>query len=280
MAKRSSAWMHGSSLQQGLILNFNFGPSWANAPASYVSALATAQSIIQNAFPNVNATINIEIGYGFFDETDLGSTSPVGASSSVGADILAGTGSYSAIRAALAAIPNPSASLVALLNNTPAGTTLNGTTNFTVPGACCKALGLFGIGGPTSATDVRRDGCVGMGTGWGSNKLVGVFIHEITHAMGRETQVAPVIFSRFTSVGVRDFGNVSNSAYFSLDGGTVHIADYDTTGSDRSDFNGGGVQDGGVTTGITDCFDETQFNTPLQNLSTADIQLMNAMGFQ
>src|SRR5436309_1962724 len=63
------------------------------------------------------------------------------------------------------------------------------------------------------------------------NLLVGVALHELTHAMGRVPYgSAPDVFDlfRFTSQNVRLFqgGATAPAAYFSLDNGATKIADY------------------------------------------------------
>lgn len=249
--------------------------AWSSTPAWYQTGVVTAANLIMAAFPNTNITFNCEIGYQFWYGSVLGNGSPVGASSSVGDTVAGQSLTYSTIRAGLAAVPNPTASLTAMLANTPAGSTLNGqggSASLFTPNATCKALGIGGL----SPTDPAIDGAVGIGTGWGSDKIVGVFLHEITHAMGRSAGRNPFNFTRFTSAGVRDFSSNADTSYFSLDGGVTKLADYDNT-QDGGDFLNSGVQDTG---GNTDSFDAVQGTSPIETLTAVDIQLMNAMGFQ
>lgn len=280
LSRRSMAAFHGSKAvaSGGLKINLvydNTQVAWTTSPAWYQTGVITAANAIMAAFPNTNITFNCEIGYQFFDGINSGNTIPVAASASEGAD-LTGVSNlpYSTIRSALAAVPNPTASLTALLNNTPVGTSINGVSSFYVPNAVCKSLGLGGV----SPTGVALDGAVGIGTGWSSAKIVGVFIHEITHAMGRVAGEAPFNFSKFSSAGTRVLTNALVAAYFSLDGGTTPIANYDTT-QDAGDFLDNSIQDSGLG-GFQDCFDTHQNTNALQSLSTVDLQLMNAMGFQ
>ncbi len=84
--------------------------------------------------------------------------------------------------------------------------------------------------------------------------LVGVALHELTHAMGRVpygSQPDVFDFYRFTGTGVRLFsGNIpASAAYFSLNGGSTKLADYGQS-SDPSDFLNSGVQ------GANDPFNE------------------------
>jgi hypothetical protein len=271
----------------GSLLTFHyiFDANWtSSAPQTYKDALVTATNIMTAAFPNTNCTLNIEVGYTYYGQNENGTTTVVGANSALGGDAGSPFISYSTIRAAMAAIPSPTASLTALLNNTPAGSSLNGQSGFNVSRSGCKVLKLFGFaGGPTSATDVGLDGVVCLGTGWTAAELVGVFLHEIGHAIGREQQIAPMVFSRFTSAGVRDFAVGTANTYFSLDGGTTHLADYDTT-SDPADFKNGGVQDGNTGASwasfASDCYDAFQSANSVETQSTVDLQYMNSTGFQ
>jgi serralysin len=107
--------------------------------------------------------------------------------------------------------------------------------------------------------------------------LVGVALHELTHAMGRVPYgPAPDILDlfRFTSPGVHLFSGADTApaAYFSLDGGATKLADYGRT-SDPSDFLNGGVQ------GSNDPFNEFYSGGTIQSLSAADKAQLDALGF-
>lgn len=266
----------------GLVFNLIYDPSWSSAPASYQTgsvSVVQACSLLSAAFPHVNATINLHVGYGTYWLSAGLPAQPIGASSSIGNVLgVGGPVAYSTLRSQLAGLSFQSASLAALLANTPAGASLNSVNSFNVPSAVCKAIGLFGLsGGPTSATDTIVDGSIGMGSGWADAKLLGVFLHELTHAMGRIPAIAPSSWSRFTSVGNRQLGTGTSGCYFSLDGGTTQLATYGNN-SDVGDFlnlpDGTGVQD------PLDCFGESQETGAYQFLTSLDLQLMNSMGFQ
>jgi hypothetical protein len=107
--------------------------------------------------------------------------------------------------------------------------------------------------------------------------LVGVALHELTHAMGRVPYgPQPDIFDlfRFTSPGARLFlnGATAPAAYFSLDGGTTKVADYGQT-SDASDFLNSGVQ------GSNDPFNEFYNGNTVQTLTAIDLKQLDALGF-
>src|SRR5882724_3561734 len=79
---------------------------------------------------------------------------------------------------------------------------------------------------------------------------------------------------RFMSSGTYLFanGNTAPAAYFSLDGGKTKIADFGQA-SDPSDFLNRGVQ------GPNDPFNEFYSGSTLQQLTTADKELLDALGF-
>lgn len=263
-----------ASSSNGLKINLVYDTNWSGAPTSYQTAVVQAANLMMAAFPNSNATVNVEMGFGF-----LANQLAVGPNTSASTDLGTVALSYSAIRAGMVAT-NHSSAMTTQLANTPAGSTLNGQGLFNAPFACCKVLG--GLGG-ISPTATALDGAVGIGSGFATGELIGVFLHEISQAMGREAtgSIAPYCFSRFTAVGVRDFSSATN-AYFSLDGGNTSIAGYAAT-SDVGDFINGGVQDGNTGSGWqsfpSDCFDAFQGSLSIQSLTTADTQIMSAMGF-
>jgi len=160
--------------------------------------------------------------------------------------------------------------------NLPAGTSLNGVTNFWVSSSVGACFGLF-----TNAVD----GFVGIGTGFapGGNR-VSAFLHELGHAMGRVPENIGGAFSaldlvRFVNPGNRlfDGSNPNHTpAYFSLDGGFTKIADWGQN-SDVSDFLG---TDSNPSSNLTpnDPFDENVGN--LGHLTTADILVTEALGFK
>ena len=113
---------------------------------------------------------------------------------------------------------------------------------------------------------------------WGlkfpANLLVGAALHELTHAMGREPGAGPFDLFRYTSPGNHLFtsGSTAVPAYFSIDGGNTKLADFGQT-SDASDFLTTGVQ------GSNDPFDEFYNSHTIQNLTSVDKELLDALGF-
>jgi serralysin len=105
-----------------------------------------------------------------------------------------------------------------------------------------KALGFI----PANQSGV--DGFAGFATDINSNSLIGVALHELTHALGRANAGLPLSFGdipdifdlfRFDSANNTrlvdgDFGSAP-PAYFSVSGGGTVLANYGQT-SDPSDF--------------------------------------------
>ena len=113
-----------------------------------------------------------------------------------------------------------------------------------------------------------------MGTQISTNLLVGVALHELTHAMGRVPSEGPFDLLRYTSAGNHLFtsGNTAVPAYFSIDGGIAKLADFGQT-SDPSDFLNSGVQ------GANDSFNEFYTSNTLQSLTSVDKVLLDVLGF-
>ena len=136
-------------------------------------------------------------------------------------------------------------------------------------------LKLFGLALPSNYSGI--DGSATFATDIQPNLLVGVALHELSHALGRVPYGSqPDIFDfyRFTSAGSQLFanGNTAPAAYFSVDGGLTKIADYGQT-SDPSDFLNSGVQGG------NDPFNEFYTNGTIQALTTYDKEQLDALGF-
>lgn len=267
-----------ATVTNGLILNLSYDASVSGAPVGWTNSIQSAATILQNIFTQTPVTVNIIVSYGLMYKAP-GVYDTVPSTSSEGTDLTGDFLTFTVIRAALAAVASKTANLTNFVNSLPTTPSLSGTTSFFVPSAIEKALGLNGV----SPTRASLDGTVGIGTGIGSSVLVGVALHEITHAMGRVNGGNTFDFTRYTSAGNHLFtaGGTSAAAYFSMDGGTTKIADYGTS-SDPSDFLNGGVQDSGLPGGNIDPFDEfyAGAGTPLQNMTTIGTALMNCLGFQ
>jgi hypothetical protein len=267
----------------GLVFNFIPSASWASAPQTYKDSLVTAANMLTAAFPGSNVTLNFEVSYGYLEENEAGTALPVANRSSAGADYASALVSFSELWNAMNAIPSPTTTLQSVLTESAAGI---GLTSMYAGSSIMKRLGLFShsngtkSGGPASARDtVTLDGAIGMGTGWNAGELVGVLLHELTHPMGRTAGDAPANFCRYAASGTRNTsaGTFATGDYFSINGGTTNLAQFDNT-SDAGDFDnyspGTGPQN------FQDPFNAYQIGTMTQYLTTLDILVMNAMGWQ
>jgi glucose/arabinose dehydrogenase len=240
------------------------------APPSFRDAMQAAANIFDSLILN-NITVTIRVGYG-----DWNNQFSVPSTAAEGGDLVGVSESYATLRAALAS-HETSAADQTFVNSLPStssitGVNANGTpvtvSSFYVPSAVAKALGQIS---PTNST---VDGAVGFGTGIPTTLLVGVALHEFSHALGREPGVGPFDLFRYTSPGQHLFSGSATApaAYFSIDGGQTDLADFGRT-SDSSDFLNRGVQ------GANDPFNEFYSSSTLQNLTAVDKELIDVLGF-
>jgi hypothetical protein len=240
----------------GITINLLYDAAALAAPASFRAGIQQAVSILAAAISD-KITVNIKIDY-----------SGTGGGAAAGPDhgIFQ---SYSSIRADLINNATPGDTT---FNALAAGSSIQGQSNVAVWNAQLKLWGLVAANDTT--TD---DGSATFATDINPNLLVGVALHELTHAMGRIPYGAqPDIFDlfRFTGPGTRLFqgGATAPAAYFSLDGGNTKIADYGRT-SDASDFLNSGVQ------GANDPFNEFYNGGTSQQLTATDLKQLDALGF-
>jgi hypothetical protein len=240
----------------GLTINLLFDAAAMAAPASFRAGIEQAAAILSSAISD-HVTINLKIDY-----------SGTGGGAAAGPD----SGqweSYTSVRADLVNMASPGDTT---FNALPSGSTIQGQSSVAVWNAQLKLWGLL------SANDTTTDdGSATFATDINPNLLVGVALHELTHAMGRVpygTQPDVFDFYRFTTPGNRLFtgGATAAAAYFSLDGGSAKLADYGQT-SDSSDFLNGGVQ------GANDPFNEFYTGSTLQSLTATDLRQLDALGF-
>src|SRR2546423_1100176 len=240
----------------GITINLLFDAAAMAAPASFRAGIQQAASLLTAAISD-KITVNIKIDY-----------SGTGGGAAAGPDNGLSV-NYSTVRADL--INNATAGDTTF-NALPGGSSIQGQTNVAVWNAQLKLWGVLGANDTT--TD---DGSATFATDINPNLLVGVALHELTHAMGRVPYgSAPDIFDlfRFTSAGTRLFSgaNTAPAAYFSIDGGNTKLADYGRT-SDPSDFLNSGVQ------GSNDPFNEFYSGGTIQILAAGDKAQMDALGF-
>jgi hypothetical protein len=240
----------------GLTINLEFDAAAMAAPASFRAGIEQAAAMLSAAISD-KITLNFQIDY-----------SGTGGGAAAGPDSGEWV-SYSTVRADL--VNNASAGDTTF-DALPAGSAIQGQSNVAAWNAQLK---LWGLISPNDTT--TDDGTATFATDINPNLLVGVALHELTHAMGRVPYgPEPDVFDfyRFTSPGVRLFtDNIpASAAYFSLDGGNSKIADYGQN-SDPSDFLNSGVQGG------NDPFNEYYSNSTLQQLTAIDLKQLDALGF-
>ncbi len=240
----------------GLTINLIFDSAAMAAPASFRAGIEQAAALLSAAVSD-RITLNFQIDY-----------SGTGGGAAAGPDH-GQWESYSSIRADLTSHASAGDQT---FNALPTGSTIQGQSSVAVWNAQLKLWGLLGANNTT--TD---DGSATFATDINPNLLVGVALHELTHAMGRVPygpQPDIFDFDRFTSSGVRLFSNGSTApaAYFSLDGGNTKIANYGQA-SDPSDFLNSGVQ------GANDPFNEFYTSNTLQQLTTVDLRQLDALGY-
>jgi hypothetical protein len=263
-----------------------------NAPASFKNAVQKAASMLDAAITN-DITVNIEVGYGTFP---LGGTVTGGEAEAEPNLDIATSASYSVVSSALSAGAAPGDPNFKAL---PDGATVSGYNGgFTHPStepysqvvvwsAEAKALGFI------SADQPDIDGFAGFATDIPADALVGVALHELTHAMGRVPNGLPAdadnpdIFDLFRfktnnpGQGERlvvDNGTSAPAAYFSVTGpvnsGGTDLAHYGQT-SDPSDFLN--PPDSNLTP--NDSFNELYDNQTFQRLTAVDLTQMDVLGF-
>jgi hypothetical protein len=243
----------------GITFNLIFDAAATAAPASFQAGIEQAASILAATISD-KITVNIDIDYS-------GTGGGASAGPAGGQYV-----SYSTVKADLTNAATPGDSTFAAL---PTGSTIEGQSNIAVWDAELKLFGLL------PANNGGVDGSATFATDINTNLLVGVALHELTHAMGRVPEgppysSSPDIFDlfRFTSPGTMLIagGNTAPAAYFSVNGGNTKLADFGQT-SDPSDFLNSGVQ------GPNDPFNEFYTGSTSQNLTTVDKEMLDALGF-
>jgi 20S proteasome alpha/beta subunit len=238
----------------GLIINLVFDAAAMAAPQSFRDGITAAMQMIC-AVVTDHITLNFQIHY-----SGTGGGAAAGPS---GGNYV----SYSTVHSDL-------------VNNASPGDT---TFSF-LPSSSASSVAVWysqeKLWGLISPTGTEVDGSATFSTDIDPSLLVGVALHELTHAMGRVPYAGssgqPDIFDfyRFTSAGniLISGSNSAPPAYFSLNNGASKIADYGQT-SDPSDFLNSGVQ------GSTDPFNEFYSNSTQQQLTAIDLMQLDALGF-
>ncbi|MGJ4926687.1 NF038122 family metalloprotease [Bradyrhizobium sp. HKCCYLS2038] len=241
----------------GLTFNLTFDAAAAAAPESFRAGIEQAAAILSSAITD-QATVNLAI--------DFAGTGG-GAGANVSNGVLA---SYTQVRNDL---QTHAAAGDTVFDNLPTTAGIQGHSQVFVANAQAKVLGLID---PNSTT--TQDGFAIFNTDIPNQSLVGVALHELSHALGRVPSPGNLdIFdlSDFTRPGHNLINNNIASgpaAYFSLDGGVTKIADYGQM-SDPADFLNTGIQ------GANDPLNEFYNPTTSQTLSPIDLVVLEALGY-
>ena len=220
-------------------INLVWDASVNNAPSTFKTAIQAAASLLEQ-YIVTPITVNIAVGWGEIGGFTGGIASPVAANSAAGGTMGDIYQSYATIKQELTASATSVddwSSLAALPSTSPYG-----NVSYDISGAQAKAFGV------TSANSASLDGVVGFATNWPSGDLIAAALHEISHAMGRNSgwaapsngsDVTLLDLMRFSAPGVfaDDGTKASTSAlqYFSVDGGKTVLAHYALT-SDLGDW--------------------------------------------
>jgi hypothetical protein len=259
-------------------INLIYDDSVNNAPAGFKSAITAAAQYLDNLLANP-ITVNIAVGFGeIINNSDI--SIPVAPYPAEGFARGYNAASYAELKQYLTAHSTSSNDISALDAFSPTDPTNGGT--FSLSGAQAKAWGLL------PATGTELDGSVGFNSSlsWDYNvndgvvppnqvDFMGAALHELTHALGRfDSLSAPgspwyslLDLFRYSAPGVHQlvFGQ---PAYFSIDGGTTHLANFSVTNPDGDWDNTSG----------NDAFngDARTFNV----FTLVDVAEMDVLGFR
>jgi Ca2+-binding RTX toxin-like protein len=242
----------------GITFNLEYTAAALAAPASFRAGIEQAASILSAAISD-QITVNISVDY-----TGTGGGASAGPMS----------GLYESYSTVVSELQSHASASDGAFNALPAGSTIQGQSTVAVWNAELKAWGLI------SPTATALDGQSFFATDIDPSLLVGVALHELTHALGRIPYLGASgqgdLFElfRFTSAGSMLFQDSipASSSYYSITGGVTKLADYGTN-SDPSDFLNSGVQ------GSTDPFNEFYSGSTSQTLSKVDLKQMDTLGF-
>jgi hypothetical protein len=247
-----------------LTINLEYDTAAQGAPAGFRNSIQAAADMLSSLIHN-SISINIGIGYGdipFFDQTVTGGGAEGGVQNAF-------SESYSSLRSQLLSHAS-TAQVSAAINALPNTSTLNGVGDIDVAYAEERALGL------APASDATVDGDAGFATDIPQAQLVGVALHELTHAMGRIDGTWVLSLFRYASAGIHDFaGSIpTGPSYLSLDNGSTKLADFGRN-SDDSDF----LNPPDSTLTPNDPFNEFYDGNTLQSMTPLDLTVMGLLGF-
>jgi hypothetical protein len=261
--------MEGGHMQ----FNFVWDASVNNAPAAFRAAVIAAGQQLASYFSD-NITINIQVGWGESNGTQLG------AALSMGGPITGFGVSYAQLVTDFARSASSGDDLTSVAFLQSISDPTHGGI-FALSSAQEKAMGLL----PAVGTAV--DGSIGFSSGvtWDFNPGLGISpgaydfnaaaLHEITHAMGRiafdvtgPNWYDTLDLFRFSTAGsIQLSGGLA--AYFSPDGGQTHLDQYDT----QSDLGDWALSVG------ADPFGEAASPGTLEAITAVDLSEMDVLGY-
>jgi hypothetical protein len=250
------------------------------ANASTVEADINQALSVYDAALSSNVTVGISFGWGEIDGAAVSSSDASESESNIYSGY-----SYAQVvsdfNKAAAANPNDAILVSAAANMAAANPTT--VTNFAFTKAEAQALGLV------PATGMGTDGYVGFSTKIaysfdptttpaGEYDFEALVEHEVAEVLGRisgisstkPTLATPFDTMRFSAAGTHAYGYTS-PAYFSYDGGKTNLVTFNSTGGgDRGDW---------ANAASNDAFDAVASKGANMTLSTADLQVLDALGW-
>lgn len=258
-------------MSQGLTINISYDSSVSQAPAGFTAAIAAVVQFYESEFTNP-ITLNIDVGYGEIDGQPL-SSGALGESDGIQQSF-----TYSQVRNALLAnaISNVQQQAFSTL---PATSPISG--NISIPIAEATALGLTssnttfaGYVGFSSTAAFTYNNSNGVPSG--DYDFYGVVAHEISEVMGRVSNIGTGSYSvldlfRYAASGVRALSNRQTTAYFSIDGGTTDLGNFNT--NPRDDYGDWAASVG------NDAYDAVASPGVVEPVSQTDLTVLNVLGY-
>ena len=261
----------GSSGGSGhLVINLSYDASVSSAPAGFTAALTSVVQFFEDTFANP-ITINIDVGYGEIGGYLLESGA-LGESESYLYYY-----SYSQVAAALRGDPGSAGAAASLPATNPTGngqfmvTTADAEALALLPGSGQGLNGYVGFG-----SNVTFDYNDSNGVSPGQYDFFGVAAHEISEVLGRQMTdgqsgaFEPLDLFHYAAPGVRSFTG-TQTGYFSTNGGVTDLANFNTNpGGDFGDW---------ASSVVNDSFRAYSYSGVVNQVSSADIAVMNALGW-
>jgi hypothetical protein len=266
----------------GFTINITWDSSVASAPSGFTSDILAAVNFLETQFADP-VTININVGYqevagGSLGNGDLGE-------SLTNLDSV----SYASLLNAVTADATSAADAGVVASLPATSPVSNGS--YWVSTAQAKALGL------AAASDSANDGSVGFGAASlftfgdtnnsgtvapGTYDFFATAVHEMTEVMGRLLLVGESVGGAANSYSLLDLMHYSapgtpdlkqsTPGYFSVDGGTTDLGDFNTiTGGDAGDW---------ATSVSDDSFDAFASSGVIEAVTPNDLTAMDAIGWQ